>query len=122
VLVIEGSTMPQYAVLIYAADSAHRLDATPEDLEEPNGHGDALAASGALRAAYAFTPRDLARSVRATGVTAGPFVDAPVAVAGVYVIEADDLDAALAIAATNPEVRGDGGVEVRLVHSGGVVS
>ena len=113
--------MPQYAVLIYANDSAHRLDATPEDLAEPNGHGDELAASGAMRAAYAFTPRDLARSVRADGVTDGPFVDAPVAVAGVYVIEADDLDAALAIAATNPAIRGDGGVEVRLVHSGGVV-
>lgn len=113
--------MPQFAVLIYASDSAHREDATPEDLEEPNGHGDALAASGSLRAAYAFTPRESARSVRATGVTPGPFVDAALAVAGVYVIEAADLDDALAIAATNPAVRGEGGVEVRLVHSGGVV-
>lgn len=113
--------MPQYAVLIYTGDSAHRLDATEEDLEEPNSHGDALADSGALRTAYAFTPRDLARSVRASGVTEGPFVDAPVAVAGVYVIEAPDLDAALAIARTNPAIHGDAGVEVRLVHSGGVV-
>jgi hypothetical protein len=115
------TAMPQYAVLIYATDSAHRVDATPEDLEEPNAHGDALADSGAMLAAYAFTPRELARSVRASGVTAGPFIDAPVAVAGVYVIEAADLDAALAIARTNPAIRGDGGVEVRPVHSGGVV-
>lgn len=114
--------MPQYAVLIYATDSAHRVDATEDDLEEPNSHGDELAASGAMRVAYAFTPRDLARSVRADGVTTGTFIDAPVAVAGVYVIDAADLDAAVEIAKTNPAIRGDGGVEVRLVHSGGAVS
>lgn len=113
--------MPQFAVLIYSQDSAHALDATDEDLAEPNAHGDALAASGSLRAAYAFTPRDLARSIRAEGVSEGPFLDAPQAVAGVYVIEARDEDEALAIAGTNPEVRGTGGVEVRLIHSGGTV-
>ena len=113
--------MPQYAVLIYTDDSAHDLSASAEDLAEPNGHGDELAASGAMRVAYAFTPRHLARSVRTTGVTEGPFVDAHQVVAGVYVLEAADLDSAVAIAATNPAVRGSGGVEVRLVHSGGVI-
>ncbi len=113
--------MPQFAVLIYSEDSAHALDATDDDLAEPNAHGDALAASGSLRAAYAFTPRDLARSIRAEGVSEGPFIDAQQAVAGVYVIEARDWDDALAIAGTNPEVRGAGGVEVRLIHSGGMV-
>ncbi|SDG32053.1 YciI family protein [Microbacterium sp. 77mftsu3.1] len=110
--------MPQYAVLIYADDSAHALDASYQQLAEPNAHGDELAQSGALRAAYAFTPRALARSVRVDGVSDGPFVDSAQVVAGVYVIEADDEDAALAIAATNPAIRGDGGVEVRLIHSG----
>lgn len=38
-------------------------------------------------------------------------------VAGFYVIEKPDLDAALAIAKTNPVVRDGGGVEVRPVHS-----
>lgn len=110
--------MPQYAVLIYTDDSAHALDASDEQLAEPNAHGDELAQSGALRAAFAFTPRELARSVRVDGVTDGPFVDSAQVVAGVYVIEADDEDAALAIAATNPAIRGAGGVEVRLIHSG----
>ena len=110
--------MPQYAVLIYTDDSAHALDASDEQLAEPNAHGDELAQSGALRAAYAFTPRALARSVRVDGVSDGPFVDSAQVVAGVYVIEAPDEDAALAIAATNPAIRGDGGVEVRLIHSG----
>ncbi|SCY34794.1 Uncharacterized conserved protein [Microbacterium sp. LKL04] len=110
--------MPQYAVLIYTDDSAHALDASDEQLAEPNAHGDELAQSGALRAAFAFTPRELARSVRVDGVTEGPFVDSAQVVAGIYVIEADDEDAALAIAATNPAIRGEGGVEVRLIHSG----
>lgn len=110
--------MPQYAVLIYTDDSAHALDASDEQLAEPNAHGDELAQSGALRAAFAFTPRELARSIRVDGVTDGPFVDSAQVVAGVYVIDADDEDAALAIAATNPAIRGDGGVEVRLIHSG----
>ncbi len=113
--------MPQFAVLIYTEDSAHALDATDEELAEPNGHGDALAESGALRAAYAFTPRALARSIRADGISEGPFVDARHVVAGVYILEAQDWDDALAIAATNPEVRGGGGVEVRLIHSGGAI-
>ncbi|WP_404437373.1 YciI family protein [Microbacterium aerolatum] len=113
--------MPQFAVLIYTGDSAHALDATEEDLAEPNGHGDELTAAGVMTAAWAFTPRDLARSIRAEGVTAGPFVDTDQVVAGVYILEAEDWDSALAIARTNPAIRGAGGVEVRLVHSGGVV-
>ena len=114
-------TLPQYAVLIYTGDSAHSLSASEEDLAEPNGHGEELAAAGAMRVAYAFTPRELARSIRTSGVTSGPFVDADHVVAGVYVIEAADLDSAVQIAATNPAISGAGGVEVRLVHSGGVI-
>ncbi|MFJ6680118.1 hypothetical protein ACIQLK_13470 [Microbacterium sp. NPDC091382] len=53
--------MPQYAVLIYTDDSAHALDASGEQLAEPNPHGDKLARSGALRAAFAFTPRRSSR-------------------------------------------------------------
>jgi hypothetical protein len=113
--------MPQFAILIYSEDSRHAVDATRADLAVPDAHARALAESGALRAAYAFTPRDLARSIRATGVTNGPFVDDRHAVAGVYVIEAPTWDAALAIAASNPEVELGGGVEVRLIHGGGPV-
>jgi hypothetical protein len=42
-------------------------------------------------------------------------------VAGFYIIEASDLDSALAIARTNPVLTEGGGVEVRPVHSGGLV-
>ncbi|HEY5847563.1 MAG TPA: YciI family protein [Microlunatus sp.] len=113
--------MAQYAVLIYANDSAHALDATAADIEECDEHADELAASNAMIMAYALTPRDLATSIRAEGVTDGPFIEAKEIVAGFYIIEAPDLDSALAIAGTNPVLRSGGGVEVRPVHSGGLM-
>ena len=112
--------MAQYAVLIYANDSAHALDATAADIEECDEHADELAASNAMIMAYALTPRDFATSIRAEGVTDGPFIEAKEIVAGFYIIEAPDLDSALAIAGTNPVLRSGGGVEVRPVHSGGL--
>ena len=36
--------MAQYAVLIYASDSAHALDATAADIEECDEHADELVA------------------------------------------------------------------------------
>jgi hypothetical protein len=48
-----------------------------------------------------------------TLLTDGPFIDAKEHVGGYLVIEADDLDAALEIAARIPAVRMGGAVEVR---------
>jgi hypothetical protein len=109
--------MAQYGVLMYIHDSAHALDATPEDTETCDEHSDDLVGSGVQLAAYALTPRDLATSIRGDGITGGPFIDSKVVVVGFYVIEAPGLDAALAIAGTNPVVRDGGGVEVRPIHS-----
>ena len=109
--------MVQYAVLIYARDSAHALDATPEDTKSCDQHSDELAGSGVMVAAYALTPRDMATSISGDIITDGPFIDSKEVVAGFYVIEAPDLDAALAIARRNPVVRDGGGVEIRPVHS-----
>jgi hypothetical protein len=113
--------MAQYAILIYANDSAHAPDATADDLETCDRHSDELTESGSMIMAYALTPRDMATSIRADAITDGPFLDSKEVVAGFYVIEAPDLDAALAIAGRNPIVREGGGVEVRPVHSGGQV-
>jgi len=72
--------------------------------------------------AYALTPPEMTTSIRAGGITNGPFIDVEESIAGFYLIEAADLNAALVIAGTNPAVRtGKGGVEVRPVHSGGVM-
>jgi hypothetical protein len=109
--------MVHYAVLIYAHDSAHAPAATPQDLQQCDQHSDELAEAGTMVAAYALTPRDMATSIREDVITDGPFVDSKEVVAGFYVIEAPDLDAALAIARRDPAVTSGGGVEVRPVHS-----
>ncbi|WP_150307105.1 YciI family protein [Planctomonas psychrotolerans] len=114
--------MAHFAVLIYADDSAHTPDATSEDLRTSDRHAQALDESGSLRSAYALTPRAMATSIRADGVSDGPFHEAQEIVVGFYILEAPDLDAALAIARTTPAIRGGGGVEVRPVHSGGTVA
>jgi hypothetical protein len=111
----------QYAVLIYASDSAHAPQATAADIESCDQHADELRAADSMLVAYALTPRELATSLRADGTTKRPFTDSAEVVVGFYVIEAPDLDAALAIAGTNPVIREGGGVEVRPIHSGGVV-
>lgn len=113
--------MAQYAVLIYANDSAHGGHATEEDTAPHDRHAEELERSGAMVAAYALTSRDLATSVRGDVVTDGPFVDAKEIVAGFYILEASDLDAALAIAKLNPACHMGGGVEVRPIAGGGLV-
>jgi hypothetical protein len=56
-------------------------------------------------AAYALTPREMATSIRGDIITDGPFIDAKEVIVGFYVIEAPDLDAALALTRANPVVR-----------------
>ena len=105
--------MAQYAVLLYPRDSADPArDAA--DTAAHQRHSDELVASGALVGAFALTPRDMATSISGDTITDGPFLDAKAVVAGFYVIEAADLDAALAIAQRCPAVH-NGGVEVRPV-------
>lgn len=121
----KGPSMPLFAVLIYATDSAHSPGATAqtsEDIAACDAHAGALSSSAVMTAAWALTPRDLAKSIRATGTTDGPFIDADHVVAGFYILQAPNLDAALALARTNPVVDQGGGLEVRPIHSGGLVN
>ncbi len=113
--------MAQYAVLIYNNDSAHRPDRTAAETATSDQYAAELERSGALVAAWALTPRAMAASVRGDLVTDGPFVDTKEIVAGFYVLEAADLDAAVAIARLNPACQEGGGVEVRPIAGGGVV-
>jgi hypothetical protein len=101
--------MAQYAILIYAHGST-------APTEEHERHAGDLVKSGALVSAYALTSADMATSISGDTITDGPFVDAKEVVAGFCIIEAADLDAALAIAQHNPVVRSGGGVEVRPVE------
>ena len=66
-------------------------------------------------------PTSMATTVRVadggeTLVTDGPFADTKDVFGGYYVIEADDLDAAIAVAAQVPAARLGGCVEIRPVR------
>ncbi|HEY8456711.1 MAG TPA: YciI family protein [Actinopolymorphaceae bacterium] len=113
--------MAHYAILIYANDSAHSPNSTPQDTESCDRHAEELERSGSMVAAFALTPREMATSIRSDGITDGPFVESKEIVAGFYVIEAPDLDAALRIARLNPAISEGGGVEVRPVASYGIM-
>ncbi|MCS3842930.1 hypothetical protein HDC95_001211 [Microbacterium sp. AK031] len=81
-----------------------------------------MVATGKLHSAYAFTPRDYARTLRAHGATDGPYNANGDVVAGMYILNAASLDEAAALASRDPALISGGGVEIRPVHSGGEVA
>ena|ERR1700722_1455609 len=112
--------MAQYLVLIYE-DEARFATASPEDLQGVmDAHmkfGENCAAS--LRGGNALESTQSATSIRPGSgdepvITDGPFAETKEALGGYYVIEADDLDAALAVAKQVPAAYG--GVEVRPIR------
>jgi len=70
-----------------------------------------------LRGGEALQPTGTATSIRDGVVTDGPFAESKEALGGYYVIEADDLDQALAVAKDVPAPFG--GVEVRPIMTFG---
>jgi hypothetical protein len=100
--------MARYAVLIF--ENATEL---PPAVMEAHGKLPERIAErgGRVVAGLALEPEDTATAIRGDLVTDGPFVETKEALLGVFVIEARDLDHALALAALTPIV--DGGVEVR---------
>jgi hypothetical protein len=75
-----------------------------------------IIASGAYKAGEALQPTGTATSVRVRDgqrlVTDGPFAETREQLGGFYMVEAADLDAAIAIAAQIPTAQ-DGTIEVR---------
>lgn len=69
-------------------------------------------------AAFALGPEETATSLRGDAITDGPFIEGKEVIAGFYVVDAPDLDAAVEIARRNPILHQGGGVEVRPVASG----
>jgi hypothetical protein len=100
--------MARYAVLIF--ENATEL---PPEVLEAHGKlpGRIAERGGRVVAGLALEPEDTATAIRGDLVTDGPFVETKEALLGIFVIEARDLDHALALAALTPIV--DGGVEVR---------
>jgi hypothetical protein len=112
--------MAQYAILLYADAPADAEDLTPEQRAAHDRHHEDVARfGGTMLAAFALQPSTTATAIRSDIVTDGPFLDAKEVIAGFYVIEAPDLDAALEIARRNPNAQmSDGGIEVRPVAGG----
>jgi hypothetical protein len=104
--------MTQYAVLIFER-------VPPEDLppEVMRAHGDLpkriAEQGGRVVAGLALQPPETATAIRGGGerITDAPFIETKEVLGGIFVIEARDLDHALALAKMTPIV--DGGVEVR---------
>ncbi|BDZ50404.1 hypothetical protein GCM10025867_26450 [Frondihabitans sucicola] len=106
--------MTQYAILIYGG----RETPSPEDLAEHDRHSADLIRAGSMVAAFALTPREHIRTVRGGMVSDGPYTETREVIAGLGIIEAPDLEAALAIAKQNPATWQGGAVEVREVEGG----
>jgi len=109
----KGAIMAQYVVLIYE-DEAGWQAGGPAAEAGMKAHQDFGEKYGnALRGGHALQPTGTATTIRDGVVTDGPFAETKEALGGFYVIEADDLDQALAIAKEVPAPFG--GVEVRPV-------
>jgi hypothetical protein len=109
--------MPNYLLTIYVDETA-AAQATGEQVSAPYREFMARRA-GALRAGAALEPASTATTVRSDGaggfaITDGPFAEAKEVLGGYYVVEAADLDEALAIAKEVPAAFG--GVEVRPIR------
>jgi len=108
----------QYLLQIYAGPARDEFDRLPADeqqaiVDEYLAIGQAPGIVGGAQ----LQPVETATTVRVqngeTLLTDGPFVDAKEHLGGYLLLEADDLDAALAIAARIPAARMGGAVEVR---------
>ena len=112
--------MPQYLILLYE-DEQSWADASDEKSAEMLAKHRAFSERyrDALRGGSALQPQATATTIRGwnTGtptVTDGPFAETKEALGGFYMVEAADLDEALAIAREVPAPFG--GVEVRPVR------
>jgi hypothetical protein len=110
----------QYLLQIYSGDAIEAFERLSED-EQKALVGEYLALSElpGVRGSNQLEPASTATTVRVedgrTLTTDGPFAETKEALGGYYLIEADDLDAALEIAARIPAARMGGAVEVRPV-------
>jgi hypothetical protein len=110
----------QYALLIYTPEPAEEPspEAIAAELAEYNAFGRHVSDRGAMRGGEALEPTATATTVRVidgkTITTDGPFAETKEALGGFYLVEAADLDEAIAYAAMIPGAK-HGCIEVRPV-------
>jgi hypothetical protein len=109
--------MSQYLILIYDDEAAWESAAPETTGQVHQGHTAFAEKNGAaIAGGNALQPTTTATAVRPDGadgftVTDGPFVETKEALGGYYLVEAADLDEAIALAKQIPVV--SGGLEVR---------
>jgi hypothetical protein len=105
----------KYALLIY--DVAEAWQGLSQDERQTiSGEYYAIRELPGVYGGAQLQPAESATTVRVNGetlTTDGPFVETKEFLGGYYLLEADDLDAALAVAARIPAARMGGAVEVR---------
>lgn len=106
----------RYALLIREADGAYE-GLSEEQLHALTGEYLALRDDPRIVDGGRLKPADTATTVRVNGgdtlVSDGPFADTKEAFGGYFVVDADDLDQAIALAAQVPAARMGGSVEIR---------
>jgi hypothetical protein len=110
--------MAQYVILIYGDEQEFQNAGQPLWDELSQGHSAFAEKHGpSIKSGNALQPAMTATTIRHDGdnatVTDGPFVETKEALGGYYVVEAKDLDEAIAIAKDVPAPFG--GLEVRPV-------
>jgi len=110
----------QYMLLIHSGDAMARWDTLSEDEQKAiMGEYMAISQSPQVRGGEQLQPAETATTVRVeddrTLTTDGPFADTKEALGGYYLLDAEDLDAAVEMAARIPAARLGGAVEVRPV-------
>jgi hypothetical protein len=107
----------KYALLIYSATTDEEWEALSED-EKGAIYGEyrAVSESPNVVGSHQLQPAATATTVRVQDgkalTTDGPFAETKEVLGGLFVVEADDIDAALALAERIPAAR-NGSVEVR---------
>ncbi len=110
----------QYMLLIYSGDSTDGFDSLSEAEQSAiMGEYFAISETPGVTGGNQLQPAESATTVRVqdgrTLTTDGPFATTKEVLGGYYLLEADDLDGALEIAARIPAARFGGSVEVRPV-------
>jgi hypothetical protein len=109
-----------YLLQIYTAGAADRYDTLGEQEKSAVlGEYEAISRAPGVLGGHQLQPPETATTVRVqderTLTTDGPFAETKEAFGGYFLYQADDLDAAIAMAARIPAARLGGAVEVRPV-------
>jgi hypothetical protein len=106
----------KYAMLVYTQPGSFE-QLSPEEAKAVSAEYFAISDDPRVYGGDQLAPVETATTVRVNGsgtlTTDGPFADTKEVLGGFYLVDAEDLDAAIALAAKVPSARMGGSVEVR---------